>query len=369
VAILLVLLWHCVAGLLDQELTWARPVYRALNLTWTGVDLFFVLSGFLIGGIMMDHGAARNFLQVFYLRRTLRIFPIYYLLLLSFLVAHGLGLANRWPGLAEYFAAGPPWWAYVTFTQNFVLAFQGVGGPAWLSVTWSLAVEEQFYLCLPLVLFLTPRRHLAMVLGGLALAAPVLRILLHDLPPLPGYAAYLLMPARADALLLGVLGAWLIRQDLIRRWLETHRGLLYAVLAVFGLGVVALHQGGFGFLDFAMIAFGYAWMAGFYLAVVLIAATETRGPLAFVLQRPGLRYLGRISYCVYLIHRIVLALAHAILLKQAPVLRTWPDAWVTLAAVAVTVGLASLSWHCLESRLVELGHGFKYRHAEESPSA
>ena len=99
------------------------------------------------------------------------------------------------------------------------------------------------------------------------------------------------------------------------------------------------------------------------------AATETRGPLAFVLQRPGLRYLGRISYCVYLIHRIVLALAHAILLKQAPVLRTWPDAWVTLAAVAVTVGLASLSWHCLESRLVELGHGFKYRHAKESPSA
>lgn len=359
-AILLILLWHCLAGYLDLSREWSLWVLRVLNLAWTGVDLFFVLSGFLIGGIMLDYGRASNFLPVFYLRRALRIVPIYYVVLLSFVLARWAGLPERHPELSKFFAAGPPLAAYFAFVQNFFFAAIGHGGPEWLSVTWSLAVEEQFYLCLPFVMFLVPRRRLGAVLVGLVLATPLLRIMLFDVPPRPGYADYLLMPARADALLLGVLGAWLVRQPHYRRWLEQHRPAVYLALGLLAAGVLALHQAYISYIDFAMMAGGYTWIALFYFGLILAAVTEQRGPVAWFTRWAALRYLGRISYCVYLIHLVVPALAHALLLRQAPVLRTWTDAAVTAGAVAVTLGLAALSWHFFESRLVAWGHSFQY---------
>lgn len=360
-AILMILLWHCLAGYLDLSRQWSLWVLRVLNLAWTGVDLFFVLSGFLIGGIMLDYGRARNFLPVFYLRRALRIVPIYYLLLLSFVLARWAGLPERYPELSRFFAPGPPLAAYFGFLQNFFFAAAGHGGPEWLSVTWSLAVEEQFYLCLPFVIFLVPRRRLAGVLIGLVLATPLLRIMLFDLPPRPGYADYLLMPARADSLLLGVLGAWLVRQPHLRSWLEQHRPAVYGALGLLAAGVLALHQAYISYIALAMMAGGYTWIALFYWGLILTAVTEHRGPVAWLTRLRPLRDLGRISYCVYLIHLVVPPLAHAVLLRQAPALRTWTDAAVTAGAVAATLGLAALSWRFFESRLVAWGHSFQYR--------
>jgi len=367
-AILMVLLWHCLAGYLDLNREWSLWVLRVLNLAWTGVDLFFVLSGFLIGGIMLDYGRASNFLPVFYLRRALRIVPIYYLLLLSFMVARWAGLPERYPELGKFFSPGPPLVAYFAFVQNFFFAAAGQGGPEWLSVTWSLAVEEQFYLCLPVVIFLVPRARLGLVLASLVLATPLLRIMLFDLPPRPGYADYLLMPARADALLLGVLGAWLMRQPAIRTWLEQHRAVVYGLLGLLAAGMVVLHQAYVGYIAFSMMAGGYTWIALFYFWLILTAVTEQRGPVAFLTRRSSLRYLGRISYCVYLIHLVVPPLAHAVLLRQAPVLRSWTDAAVTVAAVAVTLGLADVSWRFFESRLVAWGHSFRYHFDQPTSS-
>ena len=124
-----------------------------LCLEWIGVDLFFCLSGFLIGGILLDNRASPSYFGTFYIRRSLRIFPIYYLSVSLVLLA-----LPRLAGPAE---AAYPVGIYYGYLQNFAMSFTGVETPRWLTPTWTLCVEEQFYLLLPAILYLTPRRWLA----------------------------------------------------------------------------------------------------------------------------------------------------------------------------------------------------------------
>jgi peptidoglycan/LPS O-acetylase OafA/YrhL len=192
-AIALVLVWHYVHAQLQQVEPGTPLAFfkQAVSFTWSGVDLFFVLSGFLIAGILLDHREAENYFRVFYIRRVCRIFPLYYahFALFVMLLAFGVGLA---PGLYWLFdTAGLPLWSYATFTQNIVMASRVVMGSDWLAVTWSLAIEEQFYLVLPFIIRFTPPRALPWILGGLLLMAPVLRA------AVPGAWAVIGMPWRA----------------------------------------------------------------------------------------------------------------------------------------------------------------------------
>ena len=124
---------------------------------WSGVDLFFVLSGFLITGILRDQRSSSRYWRTFYLRRACRVLPLYAILLGGFALAIAFGASNV-PGLWWLFYTPMPLWSYATFTQNFFMAVAGGTGANWMGVSWSLAVEEQFYLVLPLVVYLLPKR-------------------------------------------------------------------------------------------------------------------------------------------------------------------------------------------------------------------
>src|SRR5688572_26568085 len=143
VAVLMVLVWHYFCGNINAE-THSTLAYlnRAFGLMWSGVDLFFVLSGFLITGILMDNASSPNYFKVFYIRRVCRIFPLYFLTILLFVL---FGWFLTGPGFRWLFAEPLPLWSYLTFTQNFVMGFQ-VERAYWLGLTWSIAVEEHFYL-------------------------------------------------------------------------------------------------------------------------------------------------------------------------------------------------------------------------------
>ncbi len=119
-AILVVLLWHYVACQISATEGPAYAVKTALSWAWSGVDLFFVLSGFLIAGILMDNRDASNYFRVFYFRRICRIFPLYYLLLGVYFVLTDLGF-NR--SVSFDWVAGDllPLWSYATFTQNILM--------------------------------------------------------------------------------------------------------------------------------------------------------------------------------------------------------------------------------------------------------
>ena len=153
IAILLVLIVHTISDFhFDHHpvLTW---LVRMSRLSWSGVDLFFVLSGFLIGGILLDARDSPNYFKTFYIRRAYRILPLYFVVLILAWLTFESGqlgwLRGAW---AELFSGRISWWTFFTFTQNIAMALIGPFiGRAGLSQTWSLAVEEQFYLTLPLV--------------------------------------------------------------------------------------------------------------------------------------------------------------------------------------------------------------------------
>jgi peptidoglycan/LPS O-acetylase OafA/YrhL len=116
------------------------------RLSWTGVDLFFVLSGFLIGGVLLDARGSTNYYSVFYRRRLFRIIPIYLVTLLLAPALASLGLGPNGSDSARLAPDGAPWYAYFTLTQNFWMTHARAFGSNGLAMTWSLAVEEQFYL-------------------------------------------------------------------------------------------------------------------------------------------------------------------------------------------------------------------------------
>ncbi|HEV8580671.1 MAG TPA: acyltransferase [Thermoanaerobaculia bacterium] len=351
-AILGVVLWHYVVFPLQGVFGSPMPfALRVLGLAVSGVDLFFVLSGFLIGGLLLDHRESANYFRAFYSRRFCRILPLYFVWLGLFylLVKVGPTLVAS-PVLGRLFQQPFPFWSYFTFTQNLLMARVETFGPEWLGITWSLAVEEQFYLLLPLMVrFISPRR-LPFAFGVLVLAAPVHRAIADFRG---GFGALVLMPCRADALLLGVLCAYLLRRDGGRRLVARSRWALYGIVLSASLTCLA--------------ALGYQQSVGFpsllavlYAALLLIAVTERRGPVTWLVRQRWLRGLGLLAYGFYLIHQAVNGFAHGLILGRPPGFGTMLEIVVTLGAFAATLALATLSWRQLEQPFIQWGHAVRY---------
>lgn len=355
-AILLVVVWHYVGFPLQAESGFLATVgARALRLTGSGVDLFFVLSGFLIGGILFDQRESPGYFKAFYVRRFCRIFPLYFAWLgIFYLLLAVVPAVAHSPVLGPLFRDPLPAWSYASFTQNLVMARQETLGPEWLGITWSLAVEEQFYLLLPfMVRFIAPLR-LTIFVSTLALAAPVFRVLAEDHS---GYAGMVLMPCRADALLLGVLCAWAMRREKTRELLFKSRSAFYLILSML-LTVLAV----FCSLParFERSPYLPSVLAVLYTAFLLLAVTERRGPVTWLVRQRWLRGLGILAYGVYLIHQAVNGLSHGIILGRSPEIGSWSGLAVTLLALGITLGIAALSWLKFEKPLVNLGHTVRY---------
>jgi peptidoglycan/LPS O-acetylase OafA/YrhL len=169
-----VVVWHYFVGIPGGEASAVASFFRRLfYLGWSGVDLFFVLSGFLIGGILLDNRASPRYFRTFYVRRAFRILPVYVLLLVPFWSARSSVGTSGSVAVATLLEGEIPAWSYGLFVQNLFMAAIGDFGAQWTGITWSLAVEEQFYLVLPLTLFLAPRRFVPGLCLGFVAAAPL----------------------------------------------------------------------------------------------------------------------------------------------------------------------------------------------------
>ncbi len=142
VASLMVLAYHFGPHIVRDDRSRYVFLHRIPPLWFEGVPLFFVLSGFLISGILVDARSSPRYFQTFYARRLFRIFPLYYLVLLGYGMMIALGQANT---NARLFESPLPLWTYWLYLQNFAMAATNSFGAIWMAGSWSLAVEEQFY--------------------------------------------------------------------------------------------------------------------------------------------------------------------------------------------------------------------------------
>lgn len=317
---------------------------------WVGVQLFFVLSGYLITGILLDSRGRPGYLRAFYLRRTLRIFPPYYALLLLTLLAAPL-LAS--PALDAALRAHQ--WTFWLYVSNWTQPF-GASVPGW-SHLWSLAVEEQFYLAWPLLVLWLGRRGLVTLATAMVVAGPAVRLALRA-SDLPADAAYQFTIARWDALAAGALLAALLRTP---QWPSRLARLSVPTLATasVGLGVVFVVARGLPSDDRLVQVAGQSLVAVACTALLALALRPVdASPFARALTWRPLRETGRYSYALYLAHFPI----HTLLASRLGAWVTADDSPWRLARGTVHFGAvyllslatAMLSWRLLERPLLRV---------------
>ena len=263
----------------------ARLFIQAFRFGWLGVNLFFVLSGFLITGILLDSRSSPQYFQRFYIRRALRILPIFYLVL--FLLA-------LMPDQSHSFL-----WMSFFYLSNIAPLF---GIPMSYPILWSLAVEEHFYFLWPLIVRKISSRGVLWVASGIAVAAPLLRAL-HFSPAMPEGFTYLSWLV-ADGLAMGAILAVYVRGPQC-----TRKDFALVSAAALGLAVLMIAVGvPFGILSRVrllgaslLLTAAHLFFAGL-LGMTLLVGTSRWSK---VVNRPVLQFFGEISYGLYLIHLLV----------------------------------------------------------------
>lgn len=338
-AIGLVLLYH--GWVFTGSDALGTAIDRARSIGWAGVDLFFVLSGYLITGILLAARDRPRYWRTFLLRRGLRIFPLYYAVLALLLVASRFVAV---PGVEHA-------WVNFLYLTNFAIAAWGENQLP-LDIAWSLAIEEQFYLVFPwLVLWLRPRA-LAWVLVGVMVAAPISRYLIWAYGAEPVLGPYVLPHARFDALAIGAL---------VRLAYAVDRPRLVALAArlaplLLALAVVVLYA--WPRKDVRFIVAGYSLTA---LAGAAVVARILVAPPAALIRRAfevrWLVFLGQISYGVYLLHLLCRVAVGKLLdrvLGTAARGETLYCAGELVGMIALTVIVATASFYLFEKPLLKL---------------
>jgi peptidoglycan/LPS O-acetylase OafA/YrhL len=327
-----------------------RRYHLGINWGSTGVDLFFVLSGFLITGILL---ACRRSLEQgrqgvaftarrFYARRFLRIFPLYYAVLAVASVALTLE-----PGILV---------SLWTYTFNLYGAWSGALSGRLISHFWSLAVEEQFYLVWPWVILLVPRRALVPVVCATLAVGPLSRWILFTAGA-PFDAMRMVTTSCLDLLAAGALFAILVEraglEAVLRGPVARVTGLAGAALFLWGVSIQVRGGGSNGATALEVFVVYTRWP--FFAWLVLAAAQGFRGlPGRFLTARPML-YVGKVSYGVYVFHAFALVLDRVGLASFHPLVRC-------AVYLAFTLVVSAISWMFFESRI----NGFKERFPYEA---
>jgi peptidoglycan/LPS O-acetylase OafA/YrhL len=359
IAVLAVAIFHAARIHAHSSLisnAWFGIVFSA----WAGVDLFFVLSGFLITGILLDSRTQPGYFKNFYARRTLRIFPLYYAVVLTATVIVPLFVGvHRLPELYRRLVENRLW--LILYLQNYLQVL----GPHQLpgfGHFWSLAIEEQFYWFWPLIARFTPRRILLSVCVAVCALSPLLRayLLAH------GSAAWAVRQytfTRMDSLLFGAMAAILIR--------ETNLPRMAGWLKWIGVGVAAAALAGIawskGYIPYEeaneTVIYGYTGLSILF-AVLVYTVASGDGLLSRFCGSKVLRWFGKYSYAIYIFHApITLAYEHSVGMK----LKFHSEYLTALAEFACTVAAASaiavVSWYVLENPVLKLRRLFEYKAA------
>ena len=348
-ALLLVVLYHVVIFGRVPAVSLPERLIEGIALqSWIGVDLFFVLSGFLITGILLRARGTEHYYRNFMMRRVLRIFPLYYLFIALFFLV--LPVLFPWHTELQKLPPLQAWyWFYIPNVRIFL---QGDWYATYAEHTWSLAIEEQFYLAWPLVVMLAGPKRLLWIGGIGTLCSLAFRIWLaiHG----ADYAKTLVLtPAHLDGVMLGSMLAVLIESD------EPQK-LRRLFLAAVGVSVVGLAATAVAPLNYATkhFAFTVTWASLLFAAMIGLMVTGRPGSqLERFFGSRVLRFVGFYSYGLYLFHESIFRE----LGRHLPT-RTGP-AWVhwialTLIGSVLSVLVAMGVYHGYEKHFLSLKRFF-----------
>ena len=370
IAIILVLLHH---------FTYYRPtagidavIGDVVLFLWTGVDLFFVLSGFLITGILLDTRRSERYFATFYARRTLRIFPLYYLVLFvafvvlpQFPAVHAVLLGQDEPLVL------PPQWPYWLYVTNFSIA-DGGWAHGWVDVAWSLAIEEQFYLVWPLLIWWCPPRALGLLCAIILVSQPIARVYARE-TGVTALSIFVLPWFRLDGFAIGAFVALAQRRGLLPsldRWAPA-----VVIAGVAGLIVCTIMGGHTWWWNRWMQQYGYSLIAIIAGAMLVSAINRpAEGWWPRMLSAGWLRAFGKYSYCLYLIHAPVMRAVREYVfdpLQYEPLgLGPWTAQVLFYgAATAPSFALAWLSWRWFEAPILRLKDRLPYSRATRVTAA
>lgn len=348
-AILMVLVFHIleVASPLTKNSV-VIFINRLAGVGWMGVDIFFVLSGFLITSILLNTRSQPRYFTNFYARRILRIFPLY------FVIVGGIFIFL--PLLAPDTAANTQgsWPYFVLYLQNWlVIPLLNLGKfPALVGPSWSLAIEEQFYLIWPALVFVLSRRKMGFLMAGLLAFSLVLRVLIVHFDTTHKYVVHFLYFStitRFDGFAVGALLALAFQSE---RWKPVVSRFAWPVLGVMSLVVATIFitSDKVSPLDknYYLNTWGFtliALAAGALLTVITTGPPQS--PFSRIFRSRALSFFGKYSYAMYLIHYpITLLLFKALDFGERDNLRIWLI--FVVASFALTILGSLLTWHLIE---------------------
>ncbi len=348
---------------IDHVLKWMG------GMAWCGVDLFFVLSGFLITGILLDTRGGPHYFRQFYARRTLRIFPLYYAVLFLYLV---ILPHSRW---AQYIPRGDVvlparyFWLYLS---NIAMAMAGSFGISVLSITWSLAIEEQFYLVWPTVVrFVRGSALLWIAIAGVVIP-PILRsvLVLHGANVI---VPYVLTPCRLEPIAIGAILAMMMRSS---SWALCQRAARIVVwVAMAAIAVTFAVQGNPTIYGKPMQTIGYTFFALIFGALLALSVSARPGSALYhVSNFKLLRFFGRYSYAAYLLQPMVVVFMRRSFIRPErfpTILHSHIPAQLLFYVIgfSASMGLAVLSWHVWEKHFLRLKALFPYGRVPAERSA
>jgi peptidoglycan/LPS O-acetylase OafA/YrhL len=314
-----------------------------------GVDLFFVLSGFLIGTILINNKGSKNYFSTFYIRRIVRIIPNYYLLILLFAIISSISFFS-----SDYFLAGNnviPVWAYLLMVHNILIARLQNFGNTSLSITWSIGVEEQFYIIFPFFIYLLKVKWLPWLLGLTIIAAPFIRMQYNNWIP-----AYVLLHCRMDSIAFGALIAYVNHFYSLSAFVKKYI-LFVGIILIFDCLICVYLLQRFGDLG----AFRNTLFAIIFSGMVVLALVYKNSVYGAFLRYSKLVWIGTISYSLYLFHDITLGICKVIFGSVGGnALESFKGSVVSVAALSISIGFSWLVYKKLETPFVVFGKRFKY---------
>jgi peptidoglycan/LPS O-acetylase OafA/YrhL len=326
----------------------AKRVFASTILGAKGVDLFFVLSGFLITGILLRSKGSAHYFKNFYIRRSLRIFPLYYLTLIGCLIVGTIA------AIPDYQWHSLRWYFFYLHNVRDTFWQPPIGGPGWF---WSLAVEEHFYLFWPLVVLLLRRRHLVYFSIFLMLLAPAVRAILVA----RGMTLFFTL-CRMDTLAAGALLAILFSDSIHWQRTVTWTRRLALPIAIPALASNFLFAGSHNeVLDtvkYSLFALACAVIA------ILALAGGAWNPIPAICKVSWLRAMGKTSYSMYVFHPFVFLPLIGVLYRASwSPLRgmAWLDLVIDFAACfGLTYLISRITWAVIEHPLIKLKDRFQY---------